>query len=80
MAEIPREVFREMLTRLSTTAFRDLPMTERSGWLPRDVREAIAKGWVVSDGPDAGMFGQPVQITDKGRQALSRMPYPPYRA
>lgn len=79
MAEIPREVFRQMLTMLSTSSFHDLPLGERGAWLPRDVREAIGKGWVVTDGPDEGMFGQPVQITEEGRQALARMPYPPYR-
>jgi len=76
---VPREVFREMLTLLSTTQFRDLPLTERGGWLPGDVREAIAKGWVIADGASEGMFGQPVHITDAGRQALGTMPYPPRR-
>jgi hypothetical protein len=79
MAQIPREVFRQMLTMLSTTSFHDLPLTERGAWLPSDVREAIGNGWVVPDGPDAGMFGQPVQITEEGRLALARMPYPPFR-
>ena len=77
--DVPREVFREMLTLLSTKQFHDLPLTERGGWLPGDVREAIAKGWVIADGADEGMFGQPVQITDAGRQALLTMPYPPRR-
>ena len=77
MAELPREVFRQMLTALSANAFRDIPLTERAGWLPRDVHEAIAKGWVVVDGPDGGMFGQPVQITEIGRRTLEKMPYPP---
>jgi hypothetical protein len=79
MAEPPREVFREMLTALSKTQFHDLPLTERGGWLPADVREALANGWVVGDGTAAGMFGQPVQITEAGRQALASMPYPPRR-
>jgi hypothetical protein len=79
MADIPREVFRQMLTTLSTTSFHDLPLSERGSWLPSDVREAISHGWVVPDGPDAGMFGQPVQITEEGRLALTRMPYPPFR-
>jgi hypothetical protein len=60
MADIPREVFRQMLTMLSTTSFHELPLSERGAWLPSDVREAISHGWVVTDGPDAGMFGQPV--------------------
>jgi hypothetical protein len=77
--DVPREVFREMLTALSTQQYRDLPLTERGGWLPGDVREAIAKGWVVAEGADEGMFGQPVQITQAGRQALATMPYPPRR-
>jgi hypothetical protein len=79
MADIPREELRQMLTVLSTTSFHDLPLTERGSWLPRDVKEAIANGWVVTDGADAGMFGQPVQITEAGRLALTRMPYPPFR-
>jgi hypothetical protein len=80
MAEVPREVFRSMLTALSKTPYHDLPLTDRGSWLPGDVREAIAQGWVVVDGPDAGMFGKPVQITEEGRLALARMPYPPFRA
>ncbi len=79
MADVPREVFREMLTSLSTTKYQDLPLTTRGAWLPADVREAVAKGWVVADGADEGMFGQPVQITEAGRQALATMPYPPRR-
>jgi len=79
MAEVPREVFRTILTALSTTAYRDLPLTERGSWLPGDIREAIANGWVVVDGPSEGMFGQPVKITEAGRHALATMPYPPFR-
>lgn len=79
MAEVPREVLRQMLTALSTTPFRDLPLSERGAWLPSDVREAIVNGWVVADGADEGMFGQPVHITEAGRQALASMPYPPRR-
>jgi hypothetical protein len=79
MAEVPREVFRQILTMLSTTTYHDLPLAERGSWLPVDIREAIANGWVVTDGPDGGMFGQPVQITELGRAALATMPYPPYR-
>jgi hypothetical protein len=79
MAEVPREVFRQMFTSLSTTAYKDLPLTERGSWLPVDVREAIANGWVVVDGADEGIFGQPVKLTDSGRQALATMPYPPFR-
>ncbi len=79
MAEIPREVFRQMLTLLSTTPYHDLPLAERGGWLPVDVREAIAKGWVVADGANEGMFGQPVKITASGRGALALLPYPPFR-
>jgi hypothetical protein len=78
MAEIPREVFRQMLTLLSKTSFYDLPLTERGAWLPSDVRHAVANGWVVVDGANAGMFGQPVQITEAGRLALASMPYPPF--
>jgi hypothetical protein len=79
MAEVPREVLRAMLTALSTKSYNHLPLTERGSWLPGDVREAIANGWVVTDGPNEGMFGQPVKITEAGRQALAMMPYPPYR-
>jgi hypothetical protein len=79
MAEPPREVFRQMLTALSRTAYHDLPLSERGTWLPADVREAIANGWLVTDGTGAAMFGQPVQITEAGRHALAAMPYPPYR-
>jgi hypothetical protein len=79
MADVPREVFRQILTMLSTTPYRDLPLAERGSWLPVDIREAVAKGWMVTDGPDEGMFGQPVQITELGRAALVTMPYPPYR-
>jgi hypothetical protein len=79
MADVPREVFREILTVLSTSRFQDLPLTTRGAWLPVDVQEALAKGWVVADGADEGMFGRPIQITDAGRQALSTMPYPPRR-
>jgi len=68
-----------MLTALSTKSYNELPLTERGSWLPADVREAIANGWVVTDGPNEGMFGQPVIITEAGRQALATMPYPPYR-
>ena len=52
MVEIPREVFRQMLTALSTTPYHDLPLAERGSWLPTDVREAIANGWVVVDGAE----------------------------
>jgi hypothetical protein len=79
MTDVPREIFRQMFTALSTTPYRDLPLTERGSWLPNDVREAIANGWVVVDGPNEGMFGQPVKITESGRQALATMPYPPFR-
>ncbi len=79
MADVPREVFRQMLTCLSTTPFRDLSINERGSWLPSDVREAIANGWVVPEGPNEGIFGQPVQITEKGRSALTSMPYPPFQ-
>jgi len=79
MADVPREVFREMLTALSKSQFRDLPLSERGAWLPSDVREAISNGWVEADGTDEGMFGQPIQITDAGRHALAIMPYPPRR-
>jgi len=79
MAEVPREVFRAMLTALSKTSYQDLPLTERGSWLPADVREAIVNGWVVIDGPSEGMFGQPVKITEAGRSALAMMPYPPFR-
>jgi hypothetical protein len=79
MVEAPREVFRQMLTALSTTPYRDLSLTERGSWLPADVREAIANGWVVADGPNEGMFGQPVHITEKGRSALVALPYPPFQ-
>lgn len=78
-APVPREVFRVMLTALSSTPYRDLPLTERGSWLPADVREAIANGWLVADGPSEGMFGQPVSITESGRHALATMPYPPFR-
>jgi hypothetical protein len=80
MADAPREVFREMLTVLSTTQYQDLPLTTRGAWLPSDVREAVAKGWVIADGADEGMFGQPVHITEVGRQALATMPYPPHHS
>ncbi len=82
MAEpkVPREVFRAMLTTLSKTPYRELPLTERGGWLPADIREAIDNGWLVADGPSEGMFGHPVTITESGRQALANMPYPPYRS
>jgi hypothetical protein len=79
MAEVPREVLRAMLTALSTKSYDELPLTERGSWLPADVREAIANGWVVTDGANEGMFGQPVKITEAGRQALATMPYPPHR-
>jgi hypothetical protein len=79
MAAVPREVFRQILTMLSTTPYHSLPLAERGSWLPVDVREAVAHGWVVIDGPDEGMFGQPVKITDLGRAALATMPYPPHR-
>jgi len=79
MADVPREVYRQILTMLSTTSYHDLPLAERGSWLPRDVREAIEKGWLVADGPDDRLFGQPVQITALGRAALAAMPYPPYR-
>jgi hypothetical protein len=68
-----------MLTALSTKSYSELPLTERGSWLPADVREAIANGWVVTDGPNEGMFGQPVKITEAGRHALAMMPYPPFR-
>jgi hypothetical protein len=79
MEVVPREVFRQMLTALSASKFQDLPITERGGWLPVDVQEAITNGWVVADPSIVGRFGQPVQITDAGRHALAIMPYPPYR-
>jgi hypothetical protein len=77
MADLPREIFRGMLTALAKQSFEDLSLNERAGWLPGDVREAIAKGWVIADGPDSGMFGRSVQITEVGRRALADMPYPP---
>jgi hypothetical protein len=79
MAEVPREVFREMFTALSKAPYKELPLTERGSWLPADIREAVTNGWLVVDGPNEGMFGQPVKITESGRQALAAMPYPPFR-
>jgi len=78
-AQVPREAFRAILGALSKTPFHDLPLTERGSWLPADVREAVANGWLDVDGPSEGMFGQPVKITETGRHALKSMPYPPFR-
>lgn len=77
MADLPREIFRGMLTALAKQPFTDLSLHERAGWLPKDVQEAINKGWLVADGPDQGMFGRSVQITEAGRRILAAMPYPP---
>ena len=60
-----------MLQALSKASFRDLPLSERAGWLPADVREAIARGWIAADGPDTGQFVRPVHITELGRLVLS---------
>jgi hypothetical protein len=78
MAELPREVVRGMLRALADTPFRDLPLSERAGWLPRDVREAITRGWIAADGPDTGQFVRPVHITELGRMVLTAMRDPAY--
>ena len=70
----PNEVFRGMLTALATTSFWDVPLAERGSWLPTEIGEATTQGWVRSVA--AGTRGE-VEITDAGRQALARMPYPP---
>jgi hypothetical protein len=73
MAERPREVLIDMLSALAKSPFRDLPLSERAGWLPVDVREAISRGWIAADGPDTGQFVRPVHITELGRMALASM-------
>jgi hypothetical protein len=76
MAELPREVLVNMLRALAKSSFRDLSLSERAGWLPADVREAITRGWIAADGPDTGQFVRPVHITEFGRLALQTMVAP----
>jgi hypothetical protein len=70
----PTEVFRGMLTGLSNASYWDVPLSERGCWLPTEIREALAQGWIRHVA--AGTRGE-VEITDDGRDALARMPYPP---